>query len=54
MAPESFKPQFFKLGTTIKMTLQDDYSNFFHSEIIEIDENKYNDPIQIIRSQIGS
>jgi hypothetical protein len=35
---EGFKPQFSKLGPTIKMTLQDYSSNFFHFESIEIDE----------------
>jgi hypothetical protein len=39
MALEGFKPQFSKLGPTIKMALQDDTSNFFHCEKIEIDEN---------------
>jgi hypothetical protein len=36
---EGFKPQFSKLGPPIKMDLQDDTSNFFHFEKIEIDEN---------------
>jgi hypothetical protein len=35
---EGFKPQFSKLGPAIKMTLQVDSSNFFHSESIKIDE----------------
>jgi hypothetical protein len=38
MALECLKPQFSKLGPTIKMTLQANSSNFFHSESIEIDE----------------
>jgi hypothetical protein len=36
------------------MALQDDFSNFFHSERIEIDEKKYNDPIQIIPPHLRS
>jgi hypothetical protein len=39
MAPEDFKPQFSKLGPAIKMTLQVNSSNLFHSESIEIDNN---------------
>jgi hypothetical protein len=38
MAPKGFKPQFSKLGLVVKITLQPDSSNFFHSESIEIDE----------------
>jgi hypothetical protein len=38
MAPKGFKPQFSKLGPTIKMAMQDDSSNFFHFESIEMDE----------------
>jgi hypothetical protein len=38
MALEGFKPQFSELGLAIKMALQTDSSNFFHSESIVIDE----------------
>jgi hypothetical protein len=38
MALEGFRSKFSKLGLATKMALQDDSSNFFHFERIEIDE----------------
>jgi hypothetical protein len=35
------------------MALQVDYSNFFHSKRIEIDEKKYDDPSQMIPPHLG-
>jgi hypothetical protein len=42
---EGSEPQFSKLGLSTKMALQDESSNFFHSERIEIDDKKYNEQI---------
>jgi hypothetical protein len=52
MALESSRPQFSKLRPTTKIALQVDSSNVFHSEMIEIYEKKYNDPIQINKYKI--
>jgi hypothetical protein len=38
MAPKGSGPQFSKLGLATKMTLQDDSSNVFHSEGIDLAE----------------
>jgi hypothetical protein len=45
MALEGSRPQFSKLGPTIKLTLQANSSKIFHPESIEIDDKYYIDPI---------
>jgi len=53
MLLKGFRPQFSKLGLAGKNGPMSQVLYFFHSEIINMDEKEYNDPIWITPPHFG-